>query len=123
MSKDNWKKRYSFRLTEIDKDIYEYIQNSNESESETIRKLLQYALIQIEKEKRLEKGINERILLELKNLREEQHKNHQILVERIKRGTIISPTHNSEIDVEKEKVNNVVKNSADSLLNSFGMDY
>ena len=51
MSKEHWKKRYSFRLTDDDKDIYDFIQSSKATESETIRKMLKFALRTINQEK------------------------------------------------------------------------
>src|SRR5690625_5472549 len=51
MSNNNdWKKRYSFRLTEDDKDVFDFIESSQESNSETIRKLLKFAILHINTE-------------------------------------------------------------------------
>ncbi|MEN1969701.1 hypothetical protein WMZ97_16685 [Lentibacillus sp. N15] len=121
MSNDTWKKRYSFRLTNGDKDICDFIQSSKETESETIRRLLKFALAQMEKEKRSqqENKLIYNILSELQGIKEQQTKNHQSLVEKIDKGMVIKDKKGE--DEEQKKIDQSIENSIDSVLDMFGM--
>lgn len=124
MSNEYWKKRYSFRLTEDDKDIYDFIERSKESNSETIRKLLKFAIAQlhIEKKKREEEKFNAAILQKIEELTRQQKQHHLEIMDKLNNGIIVNDSNSNNDDEEQEKVNKSVENSFFSMLESFGMD-
>lgn len=123
MSKEHWKKRYSFRLTDDDKDIYDFIQSSKATESETIRKMLKFALRTINQEKAREQSQQEykTIKRELELIREQQNKGFQEVLDRLNNGVILKDEEHSD-DNERERVAKSVENSIDSMLDSFGLN-
>lgn len=123
MSKVKINKRYTFRVTEKDEDIYNFIESSKQTSSETIRQLLKFALAQIKKEKEKQKIIqqHEQILNELKQLREQQNQGFQEIMNKLNSGLIVA-SHEVENNEEKELVEKSMENSIDSMLSSFGLD-
>lgn len=122
MSENNWKKRYTFRLTDEDKAIHDFIEKSKETNSETIRRLLKFALMQIEleKKKQVENKLFAKVLDEIQSLKEQQEKNHLDVMERINSGVEIKQD-NEKKSVEQNKVDKSIENSMNSMLESFGM--
>lgn len=123
MSKVKINKRYTFRVTEKDEDIYNFIESSKQTSSETIRQLLKFALAQIKKEKEKQKISQqyEQILNELKQLREQQNQGFQEIMNKLNSG-LIAASHEAENSEEKELVEKSMENSIDSMLSSFGLD-
>lgn len=120
-------KKYSFRLTSEDQDIYEFIElykEKNIDYSETIRKLLKYAIVQINKEKEREQKENQyqEIKKELSLLKKQQEIYFNKIFDKLDNSVLIQgEISNDEINKEKEKVEKSIENSIDFMINSFGM--
>lgn len=121
----DFKKRYSFRLSEEDREIYEFLETSKETNSETIRKLLKFALNQINQEKEKKRKQQEYVDLknELKLIKEQQNEGFQEILDRLNNGIIVQNENQLDDieDEEKAKVEKSLENSIDSMLDSFGM--
>src|SRR5690625_1871360 len=115
---NDWKKRYSFRLTEDDKDIYDFIESSKESNSETIRKLLRFAILHIntEMKHRKENELLYEIMERLEGIESKQVDVYNML----KSGA--SLTEEVSGDDKKDEMNDSIEKSMDSMLNAFGLD-
>lgn len=124
MEKEIGSKKYSFRLTNNDKEIYQFLESSKKTNSETIRELLRFAISKLKQMEREQKRNN--IYLKLQNelvqIKELQEKHHAELIEKLNKGIIVS---GSEEESESECGNEVsesIENSIDSMLHMFGMD-
>lgn len=119
MSKNNyWKKRYSFRLTKDDKEVYDFLESSQESNSETIRKLLKFAILHINTEikHRKENELLYEIIERLNGIESKQVDVYNML----KSG--ISVTKETSYDAKEDEVNDSIEKSMDSMLGAFGLD-
>lgn len=124
MGKEINNKKYSFRLTNNDTEVYQFLESSKKTNSETIRELLRFAISKLKQMEREQKRNN--IYLELQNelvqIKELQEKHHTELIEKLNKGIIVS---GSEEESESECGNEVsesIENSIDSMLHMFGMD-
>lgn len=113
---NDWKKRYSFRLTEDDKDIYDFIESSKESNSETIRKLLKFAILHIntEMKHRKENELLYEIIERLNGIESKQVDVYNML----KSGIFV--TEETSDDDKEDEVNDSIEKSMDSMLDVFG---
>lgn len=118
MSNNNdWKKRYSFRLIEGDKEVYEFIESSQESNSETIRKLLKFAILHINTEikHRKENELLYEIIERLNGIESKQVDVYNML----KSGIFV--TEETSDDDKEDEVNNSIEKSINSMLGAFGL--
>lgn len=115
---NDWKKRYSFRLTKDDKEVYDFIESSQESNSETIRKLLKFAILYIDTEMkhRKENELLYEIIERLNGIESKQVDVYNML----KSG--VSVTKEISDDDKEDEVNDSIEKSMDSMLGAFGLD-
>lgn len=113
----DWKKRYSFRLTEDDKDVYDFIESSKESNSETIRKLLKFAILHINTEikHRKENELLYEIIERLDGIESKQAVVYDIL----RSGDFFTKKISTD---DKEETTNSIEKSMDLMLDAFGLD-
>ena len=110
-----WKKRYTFRLTEADKDVHDFIESSNETDSETIRKLLKFAIKQIEIE--LNQRKENELLMSIDEKIDDLQKELTFIKKSLNEGIEIK--NNQQIDdgdVDEDKL----EKSMQSMLDAFG---
>ena len=110
-----WKKRYTFRLTEADKDVHDFIESSNETDSETIRKLLKFAIKQIEIE--LNQRKENELLMSIDEKIDDLQKEINFIKKSLNEG--ITLKNNQQIgdsDVDEDKL----EKSMQSMLDAFG---
>src|SRR5690625_98849 len=107
----DWKKRYSFRLTEDDKDVYDFIETSKESNSETIRKLLKFAILHINTEikHRKENELLYEIIERLDGIESKQIDVYDML------NSDVSVTEETSDDGKEDEVSDSVEKSMDSM--------
>ncbi|OZU89027.1 hypothetical protein CIL03_08395 [Virgibacillus indicus] len=111
----NWKKRYSFRLTENDLELYNYLEQlPNNKRSETIRSLLKLAYKQIHDGDIQQ--FHKSLLNELATIKEMQLN----VLEKIEKGIVLDKRENG--DREDEISERAVADTADAFLASFGVE-
>lgn len=118
-----WKKRYGFRLTEDDAEIAEFLEQVPASKrSEVIRQMLRYAYRQMKIEQQEQKQIK-KILDEIRSLKESQERSYKALQERLNRleGFHPAPTQDSEQGKGEQVDDEAVKETAQAMLSSFGL--
>lgn len=122
MSNEKFKKRFSFRLTDQDKDIHDFVVSSKKSESETIRELLRFALdqIEVEKKRQAKQTLHNEIMNELKDIKAYQYQKLNEIVDKLDKGTYVNGANEETLDQEQANVSKSVDNSIDLMLNSFG---
>jgi len=92
----NWKKRYSFRLQEEDKEIYHLLQQVPDNKrSETIRQMLRFAYRTVLAGKKTQQDI-QGLVAEIKSLKVNQDLQHQELLKKIGNGVAIK---NEEVNI------------------------
>lgn len=118
------KKRYQFRLTADDKDIFDFVSKSKGTESETIRKLLKFAVSEIEKERENRKHIDllQNIISELHDIKIKQQDNHSKVMDRLDLGIVIENEKQDQLKNTEDEVTRSVENSIDSMIDSFGVE-
>jgi RNA polymerase-interacting CarD/CdnL/TRCF family regulator len=125
MSQNVSKKRYSFRLSYNDQDIYDFIESSNINESETIRNLLRLAIqvIEKDKDKKEETKAYEKIKDELEKIKRQQDKAFQDILDKLNNGFVVKDAEHTDENDDKEnkgRASDSLENSIESLLDSFG---
>src|SRR5690625_5129625 len=103
-----WKKRYTFRLTEADKDVHDFIESSNKTDSETIRKLLKFAIKQIETEVKQRKENN--LLLGIDKKIDNLQRDLTFIKKSLNEGiTIKNNQQKDDSDVDEDKLEKSMK--------------
>lgn len=111
----NWKKRYSFRLTEKDLDLYYFLEQlPNNKRSETIRRLLNMAYRHFQEEKE-QNRFQKDILNEITTIKELQ----QNLLVMLEKGIININKDKASADVITD---DAIESTAHSFLSSFGVE-
>lgn len=118
----NWEKRFSFRLQEEDKEIYNLLlQVPDNKRSETIRQMLRFAFRTMLDGKKTEQDI-QALLAEIKSLKENQELQHQELLMKIENGVAIKNEKINESD-ENKMNEQAIDDSASAMLSSFGVNF
>ena len=118
----NWEKRFSFRLQEEDKEIYNLLQQVPDNKrSETIRQMLRFAYRTMLDGKKTEQDI-QALLAEIKSLKENQELKHQELLKKIENGVAIKNEKINESDDNKMN-EQAIDDSASAMLSSFGVNF
>lgn len=112
-----WKKRYSFRLTDLDKDVYDFIQTSKESDSETIRRLLKFAIKYLNGE--IYKPKENKKLIDLTTKIDDIQQDINLIKQILNEGVVYKNRENAENN-NGDELN--LDKSIDSMLNAFGFD-
>lgn len=118
----NWEKRFSFRLQEEDKEIYNlFLQVPDNKRSETIRQMLRFAYRTMSDGKKTQQDI-QGLVAEIRSLKENQELKHQELLKKIGNGVAI---RNEEINKSNDdKMNEqAIDDSASAMLSSFGVNF
>lgn len=117
----NWEKRYSFRLQEEDKEIYNLLQQVPDNKrSETIRQMLRFAYRTMSDGKKTHQDIQS-LLAEIKSLKESQELQHQELLKKIEDGIAIRSEKVNEF-VDNKITKQAIDDSASAMLSSFGIE-
>ncbi|MEK5069583.1 hypothetical protein [Sporosarcina sp. FSL K6-1508] len=117
----NWEKRFSFRLQEEDEEIYNLLAKVPDNKrSETIRQMLRFAYRTILDGQKTHQD-NQRLMAEIKSLKDSQEVQHQELLNKIGNGVAI------RVEEVKEYVDNTITeqaidDSASAMLSSFGVE-
>ncbi|MFC2947570.1 hypothetical protein [Virgibacillus sediminis] len=116
----NWKKRYSFRLTDKDEAIYEFLEGLPDNKrSEAIRFLLRMAVKYLHVEQN-QQGEFEQVMRELRKI-QEQMESHQEIIHQWKEKS----NHTSEVATDKEEEDmsdRAIADTANAFFSSFGVD-
>ncbi|WP_067729904.1 hypothetical protein [Oceanobacillus damuensis] len=114
---ETWKRRYSFRLTEDDIEINDFMEQiPARKRSETIRKMLTIAYRHMQAEMAEQRDL-QKVMAELTEMKEMQ----QQVMEMLERG--VSPTSNKFPQEQEGAVSkDAVFDTAQSFLSSFGID-
>ena len=121
--KVNWEKRYSFRLKEEDEEIYNLLaQVPDNKRSETIRQMLRFAVRTISDGQRANQD-NQRLLTEVKLLKENLEEQHRELLERIDSSLAMREGQISKSDGESTITEQAIDDSASAMLSSFGVEF
>ncbi|MFC5591704.1 hypothetical protein ACFPRA_22720 [Sporosarcina soli] len=122
--KVNWEKRYSFRLKEEDEEIYSLLAKVPDSRrSETIRQMLRFAARTISDGQKVNQD-NQRLLTELKLLKDNLEKQHRELLERIDSSLAMRGGQQiSKSDGESTITEQAIDDSASAMLSSFGVEF
>ncbi len=119
----NWQKRYSFRLTEDEKEMFEFLEGVPSSRrSETIRKMLKYAYRHMNGEQEKQKEFRN-LFAEIESLKMVQKEQHEELLEKLSQGISVVDVQNVVKEKEKDITEKAISNSANALLSSFGVDF
>ncbi|GAB3051241.1 hypothetical protein [Virgibacillus ainsalahensis] len=119
----DWKKRYSFRLTEEDAHISTYLESLPKNRrSEAIRQLLGIAVRYMNVEQNQQKAFQD-LMNELKYMQDKQAQQFETLRGQLEKGG----TFQSEEQVEKEQTSDMsdqaINDTANAFLSSFGMSF
>lgn len=118
----NWEKRFSFRLQEEDKKIYDLLLQVPENKrSETIRQMLRFSFRTMLDGKKTQQDI-QALLAEIKSLKEKQELQHQELLMKIGNGVAIRNEVINESDDNKMN-EQAIDDSASAMLSSFGVNF
>lgn len=116
----DWRgKRYTIRLSENDKDIFNYLEGSNKkNKNELIKGLLRSALEQKEVEK------EDLILAELKTLQKEQRQFYEKVMIKLNNDLVSKVEEKVEVSKKIEEndseISQAIDNSIDYMLSGFG---
>ena len=118
----NWEKRYSFRLQEEDKEIYNLLQQVPDNKrSETIRQMLRFASRTMLDGKKTQQDI-QTLSAEIKSLKESQELQHQELLMKI--GNAVAIKNEVVNKPDDNKMNEqAIDDSASAMLSSFGVNF
>ncbi|MBM7716002.1 hypothetical protein MXL46_09300 [Heyndrickxia sporothermodurans] len=118
----NWKKRYSFRLTDGDEDLGQMLENVPDSKkSEMIRNMLKYAYRMMNEERKEKKELDE-LKKALLDFKESYQLQHEELLKELRKGIKVAPGQYAREEVEQEDAvsEDAIRNSAQAFLTSFG---
>lgn len=116
----NWNKRYSFRLTNGDREIYDFLEQvPNNKRSEVIRKMLKIAYRTMNEGKNYDEKIN-KLYTELQIIKDLQQKNHEEMMSKLKSGISVGENKERNEDEISEKT---ISDSANEMLSAFGIEF
>ncbi|RST57367.1 hypothetical protein D5F11_022935 [Siminovitchia terrae] len=118
----NWKRRYSFRLTDDDEDLGQMLENVPDSKkSEMIRNMLKYAYRMMNEERKEKKELDE-LKKALLDFKESYQLQHEELLKELRKGIKVAPSQSATEGEEREGVvsEDAIRNSAQAFLSSFG---
>jgi|SRR5699024_2593217 len=118
-----WKKRYSFRLQEEDKELANFLEQvPNTQTSKVIREMLRFAYKRMKQEQAEQKQF-EKLIKEIRSLRESQEKSTEIILEHLSNLDVPASlsNSNSEEQTEEQLEDEKVKETAQAILESFGV--
>lgn len=124
MASHQWEKRYSFRLTDGDEELNEFLSKvPNNKRSEVIRTLLRYAFRNLMKEQKEQKQLQE-LKLQIEQLSKIIEENHQQVMKKLESGIVMKNTSSSDQkEKEEEKIpDNSVQDTAMAIFQTFGAD-
>ncbi|MFC3041619.1 hypothetical protein ACFOGI_15335 [Virgibacillus xinjiangensis] len=116
----NWKKRYSFRLTDKDVAIHEFLEGLPDNKrSEAIRFLLRTAVKYLHVEQN-QQGDFQQVMQELRKIQEQMDSDREII-----RQLTVGSTQMPEAATDREEEdmsNRAITDTANAFLSSFGMN-
>ncbi|MFD1362730.1 hypothetical protein [Lentibacillus salinarum] len=120
-----WKKRYAFRLQEEDKELATFLEQVPHAQtSKVIREMLRFAYRQMKQEQQEQKQFQQ-LLKEIRSLRESHDSSYEAIQTQLnKLNTTTSPLTeetNKQQDEEPQVADEKVKETAQAMLSSFGL--
>ncbi len=121
---NQWKNRYTFRLTEGDEELNEFLNKvPNNKRSEVIRTLLRYAYQNLMKEQKELKQLQE-LKLEIEKLGKVIEENHQQLLKKLESGVVMKSSSSDHENEEENKISDdSVQDTAMSIIQTFGTNF
>lgn len=124
-----WKKRYSFRLKENEAEMAEFLEKvPNSKVSEVIRQMLRFAYRQMTIEQREQKQFEmlkeqiDELKTDHENQLKEVMKSLREIRDVLEKGVSVSAPQHSRTEEGEQVDDEAVKQSAESLLSSFGVE-
>lgn len=122
MTKNNWERRYSFRLTNGDEELNEFLTNMpNNKRSEVIRNLLRYAYRHLMKEQHELKQLHE-LKAEIEKLNSLVDEHYKQILKKLEDGVIMKGSSTVEENKEDVVSDDAVAETAMGILSAFNID-